>query len=137
MAPSSIVLDAPVTVDVGQGTPEWTPENYASEYLGEATLRAGLEKSRNTMTVRLAQMMDLDKILETARAFGIYDAPPKYFSIVLGSVETTLLRLTNAYCMLANGGRKVTPALIERIDDRNGKAIFRPWLMEGFEEFGA
>ncbi len=123
--PSTIMLDAPVTVEGGEGTPDWSPENYAAEYLGPATLRQGLEKSRNTMTVRLAQLMDLDKILDTSKKFGIYDSPPKYFSIVLGSVETTLLRLTNAYGILANGGKKITPALIERIDDRNGKVIFR------------
>ena len=88
-------------------------------------MRVGLEKSRNTMTVRLAQMIGLDKVLEISRRFGIYDITPPNFSIVLGAGETTLLRLVNAYGMVVNGGKRITPSLIERIDDRQGKIIYR------------
>lgn len=123
--PTSIVLDAPVELSQGAGLPSWKPQNYKDEYLGPTTLRRGIEKSRNTMTVRLAQALGIDKILTIGKRFGIYDAPPRNFSIVLGAAETTLLRLTSAYATLANGGFRVTPALIERIDDRNGKTIFR------------
>jgi penicillin-binding protein 1A len=123
--PSSVVLDAPVSLSQGEGLPMWTPQNYKDEYLGPATLRVGLEKSRNTMTVRIAQALGIEKIMATAERFGIYDKTQRNFSVVLGAQETTLLRLANAYAMLVNGGKKVTPSLIERIDDRNGKTIFR------------
>jgi penicillin-binding protein 1A len=88
-------------------------------------MRVGLEKSRNTMTVRLAQMIGIEKALEIGKRFGIYDAPPRNFSIVLGTAETTLLRLANAYGVIVNGGKRITPSLIERIDDRHGKTIYR------------
>lgn len=123
--PASIILDAPVELNQGAGLPAWKPQNYKDEYLGPATLRRGVEKSRNAMTVRLALALGIDKIIGAAKRFGIYDDIPRNFSIVLGSAETTLLRLTSAYAMLDNGGYKVTPALIERIDDHNGKTIFR------------
>lgn len=126
LTPSSIVLDAPVEMSQGAGLPVWRPQNYKDEYFGPTTLRTGLEKSRNTMTVRLAQMIGIDKILSVAKRFRIYDPnQPRHFSIVLGAAETTLLRLTNAYAMLVNGGKRIQPAMIERIDDRNGKAIYR------------
>ncbi|MBV8938242.1 MAG: penicillin-binding protein 1A [Alphaproteobacteria bacterium] len=123
--PSTVVLDAPVEMSQGAGLPAWRPQNYKEEYLGPATLRVGLEKSRNTMTVRLSQMIGIDHIMEVGERLGIYDKLPRNFSIVLGAAETTLLRLTNAYCMLANGGKRLTPALIERVDDRHGKTVFR------------
>ncbi len=123
--PSSVVLDAPVSLSQGEGLPMWTPQNYKDEYLGPTTLRVGLEKSRNTMTVRLAQALGIENMMQTAERFGIYDQTQRNFSVVLGAQETTLLRLTNAYAMLVNGGKKVAPSLIERIDDRNGKTIFR------------
>lgn len=123
--PNDVFLDAPVEMSQGQGMSAWKPANYHDEYLGPTTMRVGLEKSRNTMTVRIAQAMGLDKVLEIGKRFGIYDEPPSHFSIVLGSMETTLMRLANAYGMLANGGKKITPSLIERIDDRHGKTIYR------------
>ena len=124
-SPSDVLLDAPVSMSQGQGMSAWKPTNYHNEYLGPITMRVGLEKSRNTITVRLAQAMGLENVVEMAQRFGIYDNPPKHFSIVLGAVETTLLRMVNAYGMIANGGKKITPSLIERIDDRHGKTIFR------------
>jgi penicillin-binding protein 1A len=124
--PSSIVLDAPVELSQGNGMPVWRPNNYSDEgFLGPATLRVGLEKSRNAMTVRLSQALGIDKIIEVAKRFGIYDKLPEEYSIVLGAQETTLIRLANAYCMIDNGGKKVSPSLIERIDDKYGKTIFR------------
>jgi penicillin-binding protein 1A len=124
-APNTIILDGPIELEQGPGMPLWQPQNYEGEYLGPATMRLGLEKSRNTMTVRMAQILGLDKVLEMGKRFGIYDNPSPLFSIVLGSSETTLVRLVNAYGMIANGGKRITPAIIERIDDRHGKTIYR------------
>jgi penicillin-binding protein 1A len=123
--PATIVVDEPVELSQGSGMPVWKPNNYSEEYLGPAPLRMGLEKSRNAMTVRLATMLGLDKIIEVALRFGIYDKLPQQFSLVLGAQETTLIRLANAYCIIDNGGKKVSPSLIERIDDKTGKTIFR------------
>lgn len=123
--PSTIVVDEPVELEVGGGQPIYKPNNFSSEYFGPATLRMGLEKSRNAMTVKLAQMLGLDKIVEVGTRFGIYDKLPEQFSMVLGAQETTLIRLANAYCMLVNGGKQVSPSLIERIDDKTGKTILR------------
>lgn len=123
--PADTILDAPVELSQGAGQAAWKPSNYHGEYLGPTTMRVGLEKSRNTMTVRIAQATGLDKVLEIGKRFGIYDDPASNFSIVLGASETTLLRMVNAYGMIANGGKRITPSLIERIDDRHGKAIYR------------
>lgn len=123
--PSSILMDAPIEVYQGAGLPRWRPKNYGGDFLGPTTLRRGLETSRNVMTVRLALQLGMKRIEDVAQRFGVYDKMPSYFSSVLGSQETTLLRLTNAYAQLVNGGKKVTPALIERIQDRNGKTIYR------------
>lgn len=125
LTPSTILLDAPVEMSQGAGQGVWRPTNYHNDYLGPTTMRVGLEKSRNTMTVRLAQLIGIEKVLEIGKRFGIYENSPRNFSIVLGAEETTLLRLTNAYGMIANGGKKITPSLIERIEDRNGKTIYR------------
>jgi penicillin-binding protein 1A len=125
-SPTSIIMDAPVELPQGPGLPMWRPKNYEGKYLGPSTLRTGLEKSRNAMTVRLAQFIGLKRVKRMGQRFGIYsDKIPVNFSMVLGAMETTLLKLTNAYSMLANGGRRVEPWLIERIDDRNGTTIFR------------
>ncbi|MCH2546149.1 MAG: penicillin-binding protein 1A [Alphaproteobacteria bacterium] len=123
--PSTIILDAPISINQGPGLPMWQPKNYGGDFLGPATLRKGLETSRNVMTVRLALQIGIKGILDVAYRFGIYDKLPPQFSVVLGSQETTLVRLVNAYSMLVNGGKKVEPALIERIQNRKGKTIFR------------
>jgi penicillin-binding protein 1A len=123
--PGTVILDAPVEMSQGAGQPVWRPQNYKDEYLGEITMRVALEKSRNTVTVRLAQMIGIEKVLEVGRRFGVYEDPPRNFSIVLGTAETTLLKLANAYGMIVNGGRQIKPSLIERIDDRHGKTIYR------------
>lgn len=124
LTPSTLVLDAPVELEQGANQKTWKPENYGKDYLGPTTLRRGLEKSRNTMTVRLGQALGLEHILEVGTRFGIYDNPPSNLSIVLGTSETTVLRLLTAYAQIANGGRKVLPILVERVDDRHGKVVY-------------
>ena len=121
--PSTVVLDAPLEIDTGSGV--WRPENYEGKFYGPSTLRFGIERSRNVMTVRLAQDLGMPMIGEYAKRFGIYDNPPPYISFVLGAGETTLLRMTAAYAMFDNGGRKITPTLIDRIQDRYGRTIYR------------
>ena len=123
--PSTLVLDAPFVMDQGPGLPKWKPKNYTDEYLGRATLRVGLEKSQNLMTVRLAQAVGIDKVAATTKAFGIVDSMQENLSAALGSEDTTVLRLTTGYAQLVNGGKKLTPVFIDRVQDRNGKTIFR------------
>ena len=123
--PSTVVLDAPIEVDTGQGGGVWKPENYGGKFYGPSTLRFGLEQSRNVMTVRLAQDIGMPLIAEYAKRFGVYDDLPPYLSYALGAGETTVLRMVTAYSMLDNGGRRVKPTLIDRIQDRYGHTIFR------------
>jgi len=124
--PSSIVLDAPFVIDQGPGLGIWKPQNYdAGEFFGPSTLRLGVEKSRNTMTVRLASTLGMDVVADYAKRFGIIDDMPHVLSMALGAGETTLLRLTTAYSMLVNGGKRITPTLIDRIQDRDGKTIYK------------
>lgn len=123
--PSTIIMDAPVEMSQGAGLPAWKPQNYHDDYLGPITMRVGLEKSRNTVTVRMAQVIGIDKIIAMSKRCGVYDEVPRNFSIVLGAAETTLLKLANAYGIIDNGGKKITSSLIERIDDRHGVTIFR------------
>jgi len=124
--PSSIVMDAPVEIDQGPGLPPWRPENYESgKYFGPQTLRFGIEHSRNVMTVRLAQDLGMPLIGEYAKRFGVYDDLPPYLSFALGAGETTVMRMATAYSMFANGGRRITATLIDRIQDRYGKTIYR------------
>jgi penicillin-binding protein 1A len=124
--PSTQVLDAPVEIDQGPGQGVWRPENYdAGKYLGPATLRTGIELSKNTMTVRLAQDIGMPLIAEYAKRFGVYDDLPPYLSFALGAGETTLLRMVTAYSMFDNGGRKLRPTLIDRIQDRYGHTVYK------------
>jgi penicillin-binding protein 1A len=122
--PSTIVMDAPFELEQ-QGQATWRPENYSGKFYGPQTLRFGLEQSRNVMTVRLSNDVGMPIIADYAKRFGIYDDMPPYLAMALGSGETTLLRMTGAYAMIANGGRKVTPSLIDRIQDRYGHTIYR------------
>ncbi|MCG5234187.1 penicillin-binding protein 1A [Xanthobacter oligotrophicus] len=122
--PSTIVMDAPFELEQ-QGQATWRPENYSGKFYGPQTLRFGLEQSRNVMTVRLANDVGMPIVAEYAKRFGIYDDMPPYLAMALGSGETTLMRMTGAYAMIANGGRKVTPSLIDRIQDRYGHTIFK------------
>ena len=122
--PSTLVLDAPFVMDQGEGLKTWKPENYGKKFYGPSTLRTGIEKSRNLMTVRVAQQVGFEQISKVANSFGIYNDVPELLSVSLGSAETTLVRLTNAYCTFVNGGKKVNPIFIDRIQDRRGKTIF-------------
>ncbi len=123
--PSSLVLDAPFEFDPGFGQPIWRPENYHQKFFGPTPLRVGIEKSRNVMTVRLAQKIGMDKVKATVEKFGIIDNFQPYLPMALGAGETTVLRLTTAYAMLVNGGKRITPTFIDRVQDRNGKTIYR------------
>jgi penicillin-binding protein 1A len=122
--PTSLVLDAPLVLEQGEDLKMWKPENYGKKFYGPSTLRVGLEKSRNLMTVRIAQNLGIEKVASFAQNLGIYDNPEKLLSISLGSAETTLLKLTTAYSSFVNGGKLVTPVLIDRIQDSEGKTIF-------------
>jgi penicillin-binding protein 1A len=123
--PSTVVLDAPVEIDQGPGVGAWRPENYEGKFYGPATLRFGLEHSRNVMTVRLAQDIGMPLIAEYAKRFGVYDDLPPYLSFALGAGETTLLRMTTAYAMFDNGGRRIKPTLVDRIQDRYGHTVYK------------
>ena len=123
--PTSVILDAPITIEQGAGLDVWKPRNYSGQFYGPTTLRVGIEHSRNLMTVRLAQDMGMPLIGEYARRFGIYDDLTPVLSMALGAGETTLLKLTTAYAILANGGRQVRSTLIDRIQDRDGKTVWR------------
>ncbi len=130
--PASIVLDAPVTVDQGNGEGLWKPQNYdAGEFYGPIPLRVGLEKSKNLITVRVAQDVGMEVVSDYARRFGVYDDMPALLSFSLGAGETTLMRMTTAYAMFANGGRRVTPKLVESLRDDAGEPvdIDEPWIV--------
>ena len=127
--PSSLILDAPFVIDQGPGMGLWKPHNYARKFYGPSTMRLGIEKSRNLMTVRLAQTIGMDKVANTARKFGIHkkfaERQDQNLALALGAGETTLLQLVTGYAMLVNGGKKITPSLIDRIQDRQGRTILR------------
>ena len=122
--PTTRVLDAPFVIEQAPGD-FWRPTNYSGEFYGPTPLRVGIEKSRNLMTVRLADHIGLDKVIDIATRFGIADDMKPFLSYALGAGETTLLRLTTAYAMLVNGGKKITPTFIDRIQDRHGKTVFK------------
>jgi len=123
-APNSIVLDAPFIAAQGVGLKNWKPENYGKEFYGPSTLRKGIEFSRNLMTVRISENLGLKKILKLSKDLEIYDNIPELLSVSLGSAETTLINITSAYASFVNGGKKINPILIDRIQDRRGKTIF-------------
>ena len=122
--PSTLVLDAPLVLEQGYDLKMWKPENYGKKFYGPSTLRMGLEKSRNLMTVRVAQDLGLKKIVNFSEQLGIYENPSELLSISLGSAETTLLKLTSAYSSFVNGGKLVKPIMIDRIQDSEGITIF-------------
>ena len=121
--PSSLILDAPLVLDQGSDLKMWKPENYGKKFYGPSTLRIGLEKSRNLMTVRIAQNLGISKITNFSKQLGIYDNPEELLSLSLGSAETTLLKLTSAYCAFVNGGKLVEPIIIDRVQDSEGNTI--------------
>jgi penicillin-binding protein 1A len=124
--PSSLVYDTPISVDQGQGAGRYRPRNYGGGFIGLATLRSGVERSRNVMTVRLLVEMGLQPVKDTAESFGIYQNMPLYPAMGLGAGETTPLKLTTAYATIANGGYQLSPYLIERVQDRDGRSLRQP-----------
>lgn len=123
--PTDLILDAPFVLDQGAGQPLWKPVNYSKKFYGLMTLRQGIEKSRNLMTVRLAQDVGMDKVAETTRKMGINPDLPQLLSMSLGAGETKLINMVSAYSMIVNGGKKVEPYLIERIQNRKGLTIYK------------
>jgi len=124
-APNSIILDAPFVESQGVGLKNWKPENYGKKFYGPTTFRKGIEYSRNLMTVRIAKVLGLEEILDLSKKLNVYDEIPELLSVSLGAAETTLINLTSAYATFVNGGNKIEPKLISRIQDRRGKTIFK------------
>ena len=122
--PATLILDAPIVFDQGEDLKLWKPENYGKKFYGPSTLRTGVEKSRNLMTVRIAQNLGIEKIAKFAKELNIYENPEQLLSLSLGSSETTLLKLTSAYCSFVNGGKLIIPKFIDRIQDSEGNTIF-------------
>ncbi|WP_396595750.1 penicillin-binding protein 1A [Brevundimonas sp. R86498] len=123
--PASIIVDGPISFAGGPGGRRWTPENYSREYYGPSTLRRGLELSRNVMTVRLANAIGMDKVVELSKRMGVSENLQPNLSVSLGAGEVTAYDLTAAYAAFVNGGRRVDPYLIEYVQDRDGETIFR------------
>ena len=124
-APNSIILDAPFVESQGAGLKNWKPENYGKKFYGPSTFRKGIEYSRNLMTVRIAKTLGLNKILDLSKKLNIYEEIPELLSVSLGAAETSLINLTSGYAPFVNGGKKIEPNLISRIQDRRGKTIFQ------------
>lgn len=122
--PATLILDEPFVVDQGAGLDEWRPQNYTEDYGGPTTMRVGIEKSRNLMTIRLANYVGMEKVSAIARLFGVTDNLPALLSMAIGAGETTLLRMVTAYSTFVNGGKKVVPTLIDRVQDRAGKTLY-------------
>ncbi len=123
-SPSTLILDAPYVVDQGPGLPKWKPSNYTDEFYGLTTMRTGIEKSRNLMTVRLANRIGMNKILKLTNNFDLNSGLDDNLSMSLGSGVITLKDLTNAYAIIANGGKKIKPKLITSIYSKNGEKIY-------------
>ena len=122
--PATLILDAPIVFDQGEDLKLWKPENYGKKFYGPSTLRTGVEKSRNLMTVRIAQNIGIEKLADFAKNLNIYESPEQLLSLSLGSSETTLIKLTNAYCSFVNGGKLIYPKFIDRIQDSEGNTIY-------------
>jgi len=125
LTPATLVMDGPIAIEQGPGMPLWQPENYTEDYAGASTIRYGLEQSRNLMTVRLAQAVGMGEVVKTIERFGVAQRLPEQFAIALGAWETSLLKLTAAYAVIADGGKKIDPVMVERIQDRRGKIVFQ------------
>jgi penicillin-binding protein 1A len=121
--PATIVVDAPIEVDTAQGL--WTPKNASGKYYGPTPLRTGIEQSRNLMTVRIAQEIGMQTVAAYAERFGVYDRMGPFLANALGAQETTLFKMVAAYAMFANGGERVEPTLVDRVQDRFGKTVYR------------
>jgi penicillin-binding protein 1A len=122
-SPATIVVDAPIEINTPQGL--WRPRNSSNQFYGPTPLRTGIEMSRNLMTIRLAQEVGMDIVAEYAEKFGVYDNMGRFLANSLGSEETTLFQMVAAYAMFANGGERVQPTLVDRVQDRYGRTIYR------------
>jgi len=125
LTPATVIMDEEISLNQGIGLPPYQPMNYSGEFYGLTTLRTGLEQSRNVTTVRMADQVGLDKVVDVVKRFGVNDNPKEIYSLVLGSTETSVLRLSTAYAMMVNGGKKIYPSMIEKIQDREGKTIYK------------
>jgi len=125
LTPATIGLDEAFSYDPGHGQAVWSPKNYGGDYMGPMTLQRALEMSRNLVTVRVAQQIGMKRVSDVAKEFGVTDNMGLYLPLALGAGETTLLRMTMAYAMLANGALEITPSLVDRVQDRNGKTVYR------------
>jgi penicillin-binding protein 1A len=123
--PATMILDAPFVLDQGPGLGKWKPSNYSKEFYGPTPMRVGIELSRNLMTVRLAQTIGMEKVVDYARRFGVIQNMDPVLSMSLGAGETTLMQITTGYAMMVNGGRRIAPTLIDRVQDRHGRTIYR------------
>lgn len=123
--PASMIMDEEITLNQGDDKPPYTPKNIEGNFYGPTTLRVGLEKSRNVATVRLTFDVGLKKVTEMIKRFGITDKPKQIYSIALGSMESSLLKMVRAYAMIVNGGKNITPSLIEKIENKDGELIFQ------------
>jgi penicillin-binding protein 1A len=123
--PSTLILDEPIALPQGPGLPPWEPHNYEDRFGGPTTMLVGLEHSINVMAARTVAIIGLDALAKTIESFGIMDKMPHDYSMSLGAGVTTPLRLTAAYAMLVNGGKRITPTLIDRVQDRDGRTIYR------------
>ena len=139
LTPATVVPDEEFSYNPGYGQPVWTPRNFGGDYLGPISIRRALELSRNLVSVRVANQIGMKRVVQVAKEFGIADNMGPYLPNALGATDTTLLRMTMAHAMLANGAREITPSLVDRVQDRNGKTIYRhePRLCEGCGEAAA
>ncbi|MFZ9180969.1 MAG: penicillin-binding protein 1A [Rickettsiales bacterium] len=125
LTPATVIMDEEISLNQGIGLPPYQPMNYSGDFYGLTTLRTGLEQSRNVTTVRMADQVGLEKVVDVVKRFGVNDNPKEIYSLVLGSTETSVLRLATAYAMMVNGGKKINPSMIEKIQDREGKTIYK------------
>ncbi len=125
MTPATVIMDEEISLNQGFGLPPYRPSNYSNQFYGPTTLRSGLEQSRNVTAVRMADQIGLDKVVDVVKKLGVNDNPQKIYSLILGSTETSVMRMAAAYSMMVNGGKKITPLMIEKIQDRDGKTIYR------------
>lgn len=124
-SPTDLILDAPFVLDQGAGMPKWKPVNFSKKFYGLMTLRRGVELSKNLMTVRLAQDIGMENIVDMARRVGVNNHLPPYLSSSLGAADTRVINMVSAYCVIVNGGKRVPPYMIERIQDRKGRTIYK------------
>jgi len=123
--PADLIIDEEISLNQGDGLPPYHPSNYSGKFYGPTTLRIGLEKSRNVTTVRLADQVGLEKVVDLVKRFGVNDNPKQIYSLILGSTETNIMRMAKSYSMMVNGGKEIFPSMIEKIQDRDGKILHR------------